>query len=145
MSMFKTATVALTLIMGGPAIAGEAAKQATLYKTPQCGCCEDYAKYLRENGFDVKVVATHNLTLIKKKHEVPSSLEGCHTLLVDDYVVEGHVPLKTLNKLLTERPAIKGISLPGMPMGSPGMTGDKAEPFTMYEISNDAQKVYAVE
>jgi hypothetical protein len=105
----------------------------------------DYAKYLRENGFDVKVVATHSLTLIKKKHGVPSNLEGCHTLLVDDYVVEGHVPLKTLNKLLAERPAIKGISLPGMPMGSPGMTGEKTEPFTMHEISSGAQKVHAVE
>lgn len=145
MSILKTAAVALTLVTLGPAIAGEAAKQATLYKTPKCGCCEDYAKYLRENGFDVNVVTTHSLTLIKKKHGVPSSLEGCHTLLVNDYVVEGHVPLKTLNKLLTERPAIKGISLPGMPMGSPGMTGEKTEPFTMYEISNDAQKVYAVE
>ncbi len=72
--------------------------------------------------------------------------EGCHTMLVDNYIVEGHVPLKTLNKLLTERPPIKGISLPGMPMGSPGMTGRKTAPFTMFEISGDATpKVYAVE
>lgn len=145
MRILKTALAAVPLVAAGPAMAEEAAKQATLYKTPQCGCCEEYAKYLRENGFAVKVVPTHSLTLLKKKHGVPSSLEGCHTTLVGNYVVEGHVPLKTLNKLLTERPAIKGISLPGMPMGSPGMTGTKTAPFTMYEITHGSPKVYAVE
>lgn len=145
MRIFKTALIAVTLAAAGAATAEESAKQATLYKTPQCGCCEEYAKYLREAGFAVKVVAMHSLTLLKKKHGVPSNLEGCHTTLIDNYVVEGHVPLKTLNKLLTERPAIKGISLPGMPMGSPGMTGAKTEPFTMYEIADGGPKVYAVE
>lgn len=120
-------------------------KTATLYKNPQCGCCEDYANYLRQNGFDVKVVATHDLPLIKKEQGVPERFEGCHTTLIDGYVVEGHVPVKSLNRLLTERPAIKGISLPGMPMGSPGMTGPKTVPLTIYAISNGTPRVYAVE
>ncbi|QRM34699.1 DUF411 domain-containing protein [Microvirga sp. VF16] len=146
MRILNTAIAALTLTLAGPALAAETAKQATLYKNPQCSCCEEYAKYLRESGFDVKVVMTHDLPLIRKEHGVPADLEGCHTTLVGNYVVEGHVPLTTLNRLLTERPAIKGISLPGMPMGSPGMAGRKVEPFTMYEISGDATpKVYAVE
>lgn len=121
---------------------------ATLYKNPQCGCCEQYANYLRSNGFTVKVVPTHNLSLIRRQVgvSIPEKLEGCHTMFIDKYVVEGHVPLKTLDKLLTERPAIRGISLPGMPDGSPGMTGQKTEPFTIYEIGSDADpRVYATE
>ena len=87
---------------------------------------------------------THNLSLIRHEHGVPDRLAGCHTLLVGGYVVEGHVPVAILDRLLSERPKIKGISLPGMPEGSPGMTGEKTEPFTVYEIS-DEPKVYEVE
>ncbi|MEX0752837.1 MAG: DUF411 domain-containing protein [Xanthobacteraceae bacterium] len=118
--------------------------QATLFKNPDCGCCEGYADYLRENGFEVKTVATHELSLIKKQYEVPEILAGCHTTLIDKYVVEGHVPVNPIKKLLSERPGIKGISLPGMPDGSPGMTGQKTEPFTIYEI-DDPPRVYAQE
>jgi hypothetical protein len=73
------------------------------------------------------------------------ALEGCHTMLVDGYVVEGHVPVNTLLRLLTERPEIRGISLPGMPAGSPGMDGEKTAPFTIYEIGEGPPRVYAVE
>jgi hypothetical protein len=121
---------------------------ATLYKNPQCSCCEQYATYLRRNGFEVEVVPTHNLSLIRRQAgvNIPEKLEGCHTTFIDKYVVEGHVPVKTLDKLLTERPAIRGISLPGMPDGSPGMTGQKTEPFTIYEIGSDAEpRVFATE
>ena len=124
-------------------------KEVKLYKNPQCSCCEGYAKYLREHGFKVKVKATHDLALIRKQAGVPSDIEGCHTSIIDKYVVEGHVPVNTLNKLLTEQPNIKGISLPGMPQGSPGMTGTKSEPFTIFEIAKDVsdhkRKVYATE
>src|SRR3546814_17438363 len=98
-----------------------------------------------ENGFEVKVVATHDLPLIKQRHDVPEALGGCHTILIGGYVVEGHVPASTLNKLLTERPAIKGISLPGMPTGSPGMGGPKAEPLTTYAFGGEAPSILAVE
>jgi hypothetical protein len=145
MRILNILILTLTLALPSHVLAAEAPKQAALYKNPQCGCCEEYARYLRENGFEVKVVASHDMPLIKREHGVPENLEGCHTTLVDGYVIEGHVPLPTLNKLLTERPAIKGISLPGMPMGSPGMTGEKTEPFTIHEISDGAPKVYAVE
>ena len=70
---------------------------------------------------------------------------GCHTTLVEGYVVEGHVPIGAVLRMLDERPAIRGISLPGMPAGSPGMFGEKAQPFTIYEIDDGAPKVYAVE
>lgn len=139
------AALALLVLPIASLNAAEPAKTATLYKDPQCGCCEDYASYLRRNGFAVRIVPTHNLSLIKKEHDVPEQFEGCHTTLIDGYVVEGHVPVKSLNRLLTERPAIKGISLPGMPMGSPGMSGTKSAPFTVYEISGGTPKVFAVE
>lgn len=125
-------------------IAGEK-PAATLYKNPQCGCCEAYADYMRENGFAVTLKPTHDLPLIKREHGVPKNFEGCHTMLIDGYVVEGHVPVNTVNKLLRERPDINGISLPGMPMGSPGMSGYKAAPFTIYELSGEPGKIYAVE
>jgi hypothetical protein len=139
------ALIALAIALGpGPAKA-EQPYAATLYKNPQCGCCEGHADYLRENGFEVTVKPTHDLPLIKRQHEVPGALEGCHTTLIDGYVVEGHVPVSTLLRLLSERPSIKGISLPGMPAGSPGMSGAKAGPFTIYEITDGPANVYAVE
>ena len=71
--------------------------------------------------------------------------QGCHLTYIDGYVVSGHVPVATVNQLLSERPRIKGVTLPGMPMGSPGMNGQKTAPFTIYEIGDGAPKVYAVE
>jgi hypothetical protein len=115
---------------------------ALMYKNPQCGCCEEYAKYLRHNGFKVTVKETHNMSLISRQNGVPEKLAGCHTMLVGGYVVEGHVPVGAINKLLKERPAIKGISLPGMPEGSPGMTGVKSAPFEVLEIAEGPPKLY---
>jgi len=89
------------------------------------------------------------LEALDKERGVLGKLAGCHTTIVAGYVVEGHVPVAALDKLLAERPKIKGISLPGMPDGSPGMTGVKREPFTIYEISDGPEdgpvEVYAVE
>jgi hypothetical protein len=118
---------------------------ATMYVNPQCGCCQGHAKHLRAHGFKVTVKETHDMSSIRRQHGVPDKLEGCHIMLVDGYVVEGHVPATSINKLLAERPNIKGIALPGMPDGSPGMTGRKSEPFTIYEISDGEPKVFAVE
>ena len=97
------------------------------------------------NGFKITVKETHDMSLIRRQHGVPEKLDGCHIMIIDGYVVEGHVPAASIKKLLAERPKIKGISLPGMPDGSPGMTGRKSEPFTIYEISDGEPKVFAVE
>jgi hypothetical protein len=120
---------------------------AVLYKNPQCSCCESYAAYLEQNGFQVDVKSTNDLTEISNKAGVPADLEGCHTMFVEGYVVDGLVPVDVIQKLLKEKPAIAGITLPGMPMGAPGMAGTKTGPFTIYAISKDgsAPKVYAVE
>src|SRR5262245_6934361 len=141
--MLRSLALALVVLIGTAAVRAER-PDALMYKNPQCGCCEEYAKYLRRNGFKVTVKETPNMSLISRQNGVPEKLAGCHTMMVGGYVVEGHVPVGAISKLLTERPDIKGISLPGMPEGSPGMTGVKTEPFTIYEISNDAN-VFAVE
>ncbi len=132
------------LVLAVPVYAQDA-KEAVLYKNPQCGCCEGYAQALRDAGYTVKVVATHDLPLIKKEHKVPEALEGCHTTLIDGYVIEGHVPIAIVDRLMSERPEIAGISLPGMPMGTPGMNGPKTAPFTVFELTPGQPKVYAVE
>jgi hypothetical protein len=127
---------------------GEGARDATLYKNPKCGCCEYHATYLRRHGYQVREVATHDLDRIRRDHGVPEKLYGCHTILVGGYVVEGHVSAGIIDRLLRERPKIRGISLPGMPPGSPGMTGSKTEPFQIYEIgltASDRPRVYAVD
>jgi hypothetical protein len=141
--MLRSLMLALILVLGVAPGSAET-PEALMYKNPQCGCCEGYASYLRRNGFKVTVRETHNMSLISQQNGVPEKLAGCHTMLVGGYVVEGHVPVGAINKLLKERPGIKGISLPGMPEGSPGMTGVKTEPFTIYEISDEA-KVFMVE
>jgi hypothetical protein len=110
---------------------------ATLYKNPQCSCCEGYAQYLEKNGFKVDVKPTNDLAEISRNAGVPEDLEGCHTMFVGGYVVDGHVPAEVIRKLLAEKPAIAGITLPGMPSGSPGMTGGKTETWTIYAVTKD--------
>lgn len=128
---------------GDNAIAVE--RQATVYKNPQCGCCNEYIGYLRRHGFKVKTIDTPNISPVKQQYGVPLHLESCHTTLIDGYVIEGHVPVKSIARLLSERPKIKGIALPRMPAGSPGMNGRKTEPFVIYEIADGTPRVYATE
>jgi hypothetical protein len=126
-----------------PAMAAPAV-EATLYKNPACQCCDAHAAYLREHSLDVAVIESPDLERIKREHDVPPQLAGCHTILVDGYVVEGHVPAKVIKQLLQERPHILGISLPGMPQGSPGMTGQKEGPFVIYTITDGDPEPYAI-
>ena len=132
----------LALALTAPALAQE--KSAVLYKAAGCGCCDGHAEHLRANGYKVRVVELADLEPIKKKHSVPEAQAGCHTIEVGGYVVEGHVPAKIIDRLLAEKPPIKGISLPGMPEGSPGMGGAKTEPFKVYELGS-GNKVYAID
>ncbi|MEW6451352.1 MAG: DUF411 domain-containing protein [Pseudomonadota bacterium] len=137
----------LTVFAAVPLPALAASTSATLYKTPQCSCCEAYADYLRRSGFSVDVKPTNDLADISRKAGVPEKMQGCHTVFIDGYVVDGHVPVKVIRKILAERPDIAGITLPGMPQGSPGMTGRKSGPFTVYAVTKngDPPAVYAVE
>lgn len=112
-------------------------EEMTVYKTKTCGCCHVYVEYLEREDVKVKAVDVEDLTAIKDQYGVPSNLQSCHTSIVGGYVVEGHIPLEVVEKLLAEKPAIKGIALPGMPSGSPGMPGPKTEKWTIYAIGND--------
>lgn len=125
---------------GGASVNAQEKPKALLYKSPQCGCCEGYADYLRSNGFDVTVKPTHALTTLSRNAGVPEEFEGCHTMFVDGYVVDGHVPINIVRRLLKERPPIAGITLPGMPPGSPGMSGTKEAPFVIYAVTKDGAK-----
>ncbi len=135
------------LMAGGAAANDQEARKATLYKNPQCSCCEGYADYLRGNGFDVTVKPTNDLAMISHNAGVPEQLEGCHTMFIDGYVIDGHVPVGIVRRLLAERPPIAGITLPGMPPGSPGMTGAKTAPFVVYALpkASGPPTVYARE
>ena len=142
---YRLAAFAVAFAMPLPALA--ATIDAVMYKNPQCSCCENYAAYLEKNGFKVEVKPVNNLSQISSDAGVPGDIEGCHTLMVDGYVVDGLVPVDIVKKLLTERPAITGITLAGMPAGAPGMGGSKTGPFTVYAFTKDgkAPTVYATE
>jgi hypothetical protein len=149
MMKLRTLLFLAALVLPFRALADDAAKTGTLYKDPNCGCCQDYAEYLRQNGYALSVIPTEDLTDLRHEQGVSEDLAGCHMTLIDGYVIEGHVPVAMINRLLGERPNIKGISLPGMPMGSPGMSGEKTEAFTVLEIAADKSdaepRVYGVE
>lgn len=100
----------------------------TLYRQEGCSCCATYADYLRDNGFSVSMNTLDDLEPIRRQHGIPEAGVGCHTSVVDGYVVEGHVPVEAIRRLLSERPALDGISVIGMPANSPGMGEPNGEP-----------------
>lgn len=142
--MKRFALVAIAALLSTPALAS--ATDALMYKNPSCSCCETYAAYLEQNGFKVDIKPTNELMQISSDLGVPPELQGCHSVVIDGYVVDGFVPVEVIRKMLSERPAITGIALAGMPMGSPGMGGEKTEPFTIYSFvkGGPAPAVYAV-
>lgn len=110
---------------------------ATIYKSPSCGCCGQYASYLENKGYDITIEGVSDMQSIKEQYDIPYELESCHTMEIGGYVVEGHVPEEAVVKLLAEKPDIKGIGMAGMPSGSPGMPGPKNEDFVIYQINHD--------
>lgn len=117
-----------------------------VYKSPTCGCCEGWVEHLRAAGFTVDARDVDNDQLMKAKSDagVPARYQTCHTALVDGYVVEGHVPVEQIKRLLADRPDVVGIAVPGMPIGSPGMEGPGARPYQVYSWTKDGSgKVFA--
>lgn len=138
--------LAFTALLMFPLSGLAAVTQATLYKSPNCGCCAAHADYLEKNGFDVEVIETNDLAEIKAEHNIPKKLYGCHSTLIDSYVFEGHVNVESIKQMLEDRPSIKGLSVPGMPLGSPGMGGEKQGPIEVYTLTSqptDSPEVYA--
>lgn len=114
--------------------------EVTMYKNPGCQCCTYWANHLEENGFTVTEQPTSELVSLKMDRDVPYSLHACHTAVVGDYVVEGHVPAEDVQRMLQERPDISGIGVGGMPIGSPGMEGPNPEPYTVYAFDSDGNR-----
>lgn len=110
-----------------------AAINVTVYKSPSCECCTNYVHYLEKNGFTVKAINSDDMDAIKKRYGTARAA-SCHTALMNGYVVEGHVPVRAIRKMLREKPAIAGISAPGMPQHSPGMGEEKPGTLTIYAI-----------
>ncbi|XOU94014.1 MAG: DUF411 domain-containing protein [Candidatus Kerfeldbacteria bacterium] len=116
--------------------------QVTMYKSPTCGCCVKHASYVEDAGYEVDIIKESNMSSIKDKYNIPADMESCHTSIYGDYIVEGHVPMEAINKMLTEKPDIDGIALPDMPAGSPGMPGTKVGKFTIYALKDGVSSVY---
>lgn len=106
-----------------------AAAEILVYKTPTCGCCSKWVDHLRAAGFTVRTEDMDDLSDIKAELGITNALAACHTAIVGDYVVEGHVPADIVQRLLDEQPAVAGVAVPGMPMGSPGMEGPRKDPY----------------
>ena len=113
-----------------------------VFKTPSCGCCYGYALFLKEEKFKVKQTDMRSLHTIKQKYNIPVEMQSCHTTIMGKYFIEGHVPFEAVNKLLKEQPDIDGIALPGMPIGTPGMPGDKDEPYVIYQLKDGKSSVF---
>ncbi len=111
----------------------------TVYKSPTCGCCKLWVDHMQKNGFKISVIETEDLNPIKLKLGVPAGLGSCHTAKVGDYFVEGHVPASDVKRLLIEKPDALGVSVPGMPIGSPGMEvpSGETQPYTVTQVNKD--------
>jgi hypothetical protein len=138
------AVVALTLA-AGRSLSAQRTGTVEVYKTPTCGCCGLWVKHLEDNGFTTRVTNLDDLSAIKKKHGVPAKATSCHTAVVDGYVVEGHVPAADVKRMLKERPAIAGLAVAGMPLGSPGMEfGNTVQPYSVMAFDKAGQlKVFS--
>jgi hypothetical protein len=112
-------SILLALFVQGAA--ADPLPEVVMHKDPNCGCCSAWAEHLEANGFKVKTVAERDMQAIKRRFAVPQRLTSCHTAKVGGYVIEGHVPASAIKRLLRERPAVSGLAVPGMPLGSPGM------------------------
>lgn len=128
-----------TLVLGGvitaasPAALAQELPRVTVMKDESCGCCDAWVEHVRASGFTVTVENVKDINRVKAKLGVPRRLTSCHTAQVGPYVVEGHVPAEAIKRLLSERPMARGLAVPGMPVGSPGMEAP-GQPLEVYEV-----------
>jgi hypothetical protein len=146
--MTRNAILALALVLVAYAPMAGQPQQPTIdvYKSATCGCCSKWVEHLKSNGFTVRTTNREDLAEFKAAHGVPRRVQSCHTAIVDGYVIEGHVPASDVQRLLKEKPAILGLAVPGMPIGSPGMevSGRGAQPFDVTAFDKDGRtRVFA--
>lgn len=133
-SSLATVVLYLAVAVGGKDVS---AKEIMVYKSPTCGCCKKWVKHLRDEGFEVKTKDYRDMQPIKKVFGVKGQFQSCHTAKVGKYFIEGHVSASDIKRLLKEKPDIKGLSVPGMPMGSPGMEGHRKDKYDVIAIDKD--------
>lgn len=131
------------VVLATPAAAASADEVTiTVHKDPNCGCCSGWVQHLRDAGFGVRVEETSDLESVRARLGVPADLAACHTAEVAGYLVEGHVPAAAVRRLLAERPNAKGIAVPGMPIGSPGMEGGRPQPYAVMLFGADGHRPF---
>jgi hypothetical protein len=111
--------------------------------SPSCGCCGEWVKHMRANGFEVKAQYVEDVAAVKRSRGVPQGLWSCHTGLVGGYIIEGHVPAPDIVRLLRERPRVSGLAVPGMPVGAPGMEQGTPEPYATIAFGREGSSVFA--
>ncbi len=119
-----------------PSFAKEPLPQVDVFKNPDCGCCGAWVDHMKAAGFPVKVHETPDTSAVRKRHGIPDEFGSCHTGVVAGYALEGHVPAEDVKRLLAKKPVAVGLSVPGMPVGSPGMEGGpRKDPFHVLLIN----------
>ncbi|MBO3459729.1 DUF411 domain-containing protein [Aetokthonos hydrillicola] len=134
-------TICLTLgIWVSNAPVSYAQNTPLVYRSPECSCCGGWTSHLKAEGFKVKEIPTSDIEAVKQKYKVPDNLTSCHTAIVNGYVIEGHVPANDIKRLLQEKPNVKGLSVPQMPVGTPGMEiGNQKDPFTVFSFERNGR------
>ena len=138
--------IGVLMSIGGIVVAQKPAPVVQVYKSPTCGCCANWVTHLQKAGFTTRVTETDDVASIKAQRGVPARAQSCHTAVVDGYVLEGHVPAADVQRLLRERPAVAGLAVPGMPIGSPGMEvpGQRPQAYDVLAFDKQGQmRVYA--
>ena len=126
-----------------PALLAAATKpKITVYKTASCGCCKDWIAHLEQQGFDVIAQDVPGTGPYRERYGVPRALASCHTAVIDGYAIEGHVPADDIQRLISEKPKARGLSVPGMPVGSPGMEvrGERRDAFDVVLFDDDGRR-----
>ena len=128
----------LSLMLITSSIFAMEGKTMTVYKSPSCGCCSDWIDIMKTKGFKIDVIETNEVNNIKQKAGLQAGQTSCHTAFVDGYVIEGHVDYNAIKKMLVEKPNILGITVPGMPIGSPGMEqGNTKQAYNILYVNKD--------
>lgn len=123
--------------LGVHLVASAALPVIEVYKNPSCGCCTGWVKHLEQNGFTVKVHEVANTSDYRAKFGIPDALGSCHTATVQGYAIEGHVPASEIKRLLAENRKVKGLAVPSMPLGAPGMEGNRSDPYDVLLVKTD--------
>ncbi len=128
------------LITPAASYAEQILQKITVYKSPTCGCCTKWVKHLEQNGFIVEAFNSRDMSAVKRQMGITRDIQSCHTGEIDGYFIEGHVPADDIKRLLKEKPEAAGLTVPGMPMGSPGMEGHRKDAYSVLLVSKDGKQ-----